>query len=70
MPESNQHRPLSFSNDWIESVLVGAVRDMPVEDAIVVNLSTTAARTTRPEEITEPFSLEIRDAAALHTSER
>lgn len=42
MPESNQRRSLSFSNDWIESVLVNAVHDMPVEDAIVVNLSTTA----------------------------
>src|SRR5207237_2285619 len=42
MSESNQRRPLSFSNDWIESVLVSAVRDMPVEDAIVVNLSTAA----------------------------
>src|SRR6476661_4081242 len=44
MPESNQRRTLSFSNDWIESVLVGAVRDLPVEDAIVVNLSMTALR--------------------------
>src|SRR5438034_6312608 len=42
MSESNQRRPLSFSNDWIESVLVTAVREMPVEDAIVVNLSSTA----------------------------
>src|SRR5437016_13990859 len=42
MSESNQRRPLSFSNDWIESVLVRAVREMPVEDAIVVNLSATA----------------------------
>ena len=41
MPEPNQRRSLSFSNDWIESVLVSAVREMPVEDAIVVNLSTT-----------------------------
>jgi hypothetical protein len=41
MPESNQRRSLSFSNDWIESVLVSAVHDLPVEDAIVVNLSTT-----------------------------
>ena len=44
MPETNQRRSLSFSNDWIESVLVGTVRDMPVEDAIVVNLSTTPLR--------------------------
>ena len=42
MPEYNQRRSLSFSNDWIESVLVSAVHEMPVEDAIVVNLSTTA----------------------------
>jgi len=42
MPELNQRRPLSFSNGWIESTLVTAVRDTPVEDAIVVNLSTTA----------------------------
>lgn len=38
-PENNQRRSLSFSNDWIESVLVTAVHEMPVEDAIVVNLS-------------------------------
>jgi len=44
MPESNQHRPLSFSNDWIESVLVTSVRDMDVEDAIAVNLSTQPLR--------------------------
>ena len=30
MLESNQRRSLSFSNDWIESVLVGAVHEMPV----------------------------------------
>ena len=42
MPESNTRRSLSFSNDWIESVFVGAVHDTPVEDAIVVNLSTNA----------------------------
>src|SRR5438874_12015617 len=42
IPESNQRRPLSFSNDWIESVLVTAVREMPVVDASVVNLSSTA----------------------------
>src|SRR3989442_7227167 len=46
MSESNQRRPLSFSNDWIESVLVTAVREMPVEHAIVVNLSTTAMHYT------------------------
>jgi hypothetical protein len=39
MSESNQRRSLSFSNDWIESVLVMSVHDLPVEDAIVVNLS-------------------------------
>ena len=44
MPESNQRRSLAFSNDWIESVLVSTVREVPVEDAIVVNLSTTALR--------------------------
>jgi hypothetical protein len=44
IPQYNQRRPLSFSNDWVESVLVSAVRDMPVEDAIVVNLSTGALR--------------------------
>jgi hypothetical protein len=42
MPEYNQRRLLSFSNDWIESSLVAAIRDMAVEDAIVVNLSTSA----------------------------
>src|SRR2546428_3682702 len=38
MPESNQRRPLSFSSDWIESVLVTAVREMAVEGGIVVDL--------------------------------
>ncbi len=42
MPEYNQRRSLSFSNVWIESALVSAVREMAVEDAIVVNLSTAA----------------------------
>jgi hypothetical protein len=42
MPEYNLRRSLSFSNDWIESVLVSSVREMPIEDAIVVNLSATA----------------------------
>jgi hypothetical protein len=44
MPNTNQRRNLSFSNEWIESVLVTAARDMPVEEAIVVNLSTTPLR--------------------------
>lgn len=42
MPDYNQRRSLSFSNEWIESTLVSAVREMPVDEAIVVNLSTTA----------------------------
>jgi hypothetical protein len=42
MPEDNQRRHLSFSNDWVESVLVTAAHAMPVEDAIVVNVSTTS----------------------------
>lgn len=37
--ESNQQRTLSFSNEWIESTLVSRVRELPIEDAIVVNLS-------------------------------
>jgi hypothetical protein len=41
MPEYNQSRSLSFSNEWIESLLVTAAHDLPVDDAIVVNLSTT-----------------------------
>ena len=41
MAENNQRRALSFSNDWIESTLVTSVHEMSVEDAIVVNLSTT-----------------------------
>jgi hypothetical protein len=44
MSEANQRRALSFSNDWIDSFLVTALRDMPVQDAIVVNLSTTLLR--------------------------
>lgn len=39
MPATNQRRFLSFSNDWIESSLVTSVHDLPVDDAIVVNLS-------------------------------
>ena len=44
MLENNRRRALSFSNsnEWIESTLVSAVHEMPVEDAIVVNLSTKA----------------------------
>lgn len=41
MAENNQRRALSFSNEWIESILATGVREMPVEDAIVVNLSNT-----------------------------
>ena len=41
MAQDNQRRALSFSNEWIESVVVTAVREMAVEDAIVVNLSGT-----------------------------
>src|SRR5215469_559972 len=44
MPGDSHSRPLSFSNDWIESLLISTFRDVPVEDAIVVNLSTTALR--------------------------
>jgi len=44
MPGENQCRPLSFSDDWIESVLLTNFHDVPVEDAIVVNLSTTPLR--------------------------
>jgi hypothetical protein len=46
MPETNQRRNLSFSNEWIESILVTSVRDLPVEDAIVVNLSTSPVEFT------------------------
>jgi hypothetical protein len=42
MGEYNQRRSLSFSNDWIEGVLVMSVHDLLVEDAIVVNLSSSA----------------------------
>src|SRR5215472_1919208 len=42
MPANNQRRNLSFSNDWIESVLVTTAAEMPVEEAIVVNLSSTS----------------------------
>jgi hypothetical protein len=46
MAENNQRRALSFSNEWIESILANGVREMPIEDAIVVNLSTTFLRYT------------------------
>ena len=41
MPATNQRRPLSFSNDWIESSLVTSVQSLPIDEAIVVNLSST-----------------------------
>jgi len=43
MPAINQRRPLSFSNDWIESSLITSVQNLPLNDAdaIVVNLSST-----------------------------
>lgn len=44
MPENNQSRRLSFSNAWIDSVFVAGARDLAVENAIVVNLSTTPLR--------------------------
>lgn len=44
MPEYNRRRPLTFSNDWIESVVVSRAQQMPVEDAIVVNLSSAGLR--------------------------
>jgi hypothetical protein len=40
-PEYNQRRSLTFSNDWIESTLIKSVKDLPVDNEIVVNLSTT-----------------------------
>jgi hypothetical protein len=46
MAENNQRRALAFSNEWIESILVTGVREMAMEDAIVVNLSTTPLRYT------------------------
>jgi len=42
MSAPNQRRPLSFSNDWIESSLVTSVQNLSIDDAIVVNLSSTA----------------------------
>ena len=42
MLANNQRRNLSFSNDWIDSVLVTTAAEMPVEEAIVVNLSSTS----------------------------
>jgi hypothetical protein len=44
MSEVNDRRTLSFSNNWIESAVVSAAREIPVEDAIVVNLSPTVLR--------------------------
>ena len=45
MPEYKT-RSLSFANAWIESVLVTGAHKLPIQDAIVVNLSTTALRYT------------------------
>lgn len=41
IPETNQRRALSFTNEWIEGSLVNALRELPITDAIVVNVSTT-----------------------------
>jgi hypothetical protein len=41
VPEYNHGRSLTFSNDWIESTLIRAVKDVSVENEIVVNLSTS-----------------------------
>jgi hypothetical protein len=49
MPEYKT-RSLSFANDWIDSVLVTGAHKLPVQDAIVVNLSTTALRYTAGED--------------------
>src|SRR3974390_1511278 len=44
MPDHNQRRNLSFSNDWIESSLGTAAQGLHVDEAIVVNLSTAPTR--------------------------
>jgi hypothetical protein len=49
MPEFKT-RSLSFANDWIDSLLVTGVHNLPVQDAIVVNLSTTTLRYTAGED--------------------
>lgn len=49
MPEYKT-RSLSFTNDWIDSVLVNGAHKMPVQEAIVVNLSTTTLRYTAGED--------------------
>lgn len=41
MPETNQRRNLSFSNEWIESILLTSAQDAPLDNAIVVNVSPT-----------------------------
>ncbi len=46
MPGNNQHRNLSFSNDWITSALVTGAAEVPVEESIAVNLSSTPLQYT------------------------
>jgi hypothetical protein len=43
MASSNDVRPLSFSNPWIRCTLIEPVENAVIEDAVVVNLSTTPA---------------------------
>ena len=44
MREPNRRRALSFSNNWIESLLISGVHEIEIEDAIVVNLSPAPLR--------------------------
>jgi hypothetical protein len=43
MAGTNEARKLSFSNSWVVSTLIESAQDFSIDDAIVVNLSTTPA---------------------------
>jgi hypothetical protein len=72
MPENNQRRALSFSNEWIESTIASGVREMPVEDAIVVNLSTELLRYTagNNQGIIRPWKSTMLRNCTLNSGER
>lgn len=72
MARSTERRSLSFSNDWIEAVLVTAVREMPLENSIVVNLSTTPLRYTvgSNKGIIAPWRSTVLRDCTLNTAER
>ena len=71
MAENNQRRTLSFSNEWIESTVVKAVHDLPIEDAIVVNLANSPLHYTAGanQGIIAPWKSTVLRQCTLNTGE-